>query len=158
PKLPFSQYTVTAVQIGYLNQTKTATIAATTGATATFTLSKGTGTSTVPAVTDLSAVSFTSPAASRAITQTSASAAINAIRAYIQKQHGLWGHRPATPTRATLRSASPTTRSTPAGSIIENDLFWPYDNALNNVLGYDILRSVGTDTQFVSIALALDPL
>ncbi len=160
PSLPFSQYTVTAVQAGYLNQTKTVTITSTTGATATFTLSKPTGTSTVPAVTDLSALSFTSPTAtaSRAISQTSTSGAVAAIRAYILQQHGLLGHHAADPTRVTLRSPSVATRSTPTGSIIENDLFWPYDSALNNVLGYDILRSVGTDTQFGSVALARDPL
>ncbi len=160
PALPFSQYTVTASLAGYLNQTVTVTMASTAGATASFTLAKPTGNSTVPTVSDLSAVSFTSPSTpiSRALSAASSSGALNAIRAYILKQRGLLGHHTPDPTRVTRRIASTATRATPAGSIIESDLFWGYNSQLNNVYGFDILRSINSTTQFGSIALVRDPL
>jgi hypothetical protein len=157
PSLPFRQYVVAASFAGYLNQTATVTVANAAGAHANFTLTRSNGPSTVPVVPQLFATAFTVPSTPTTRAAGSSQArALNAIRQLILKRLGRLQYRMPDPTRITLRHA--TTRSTPAGSIIENDLFWDFDSQLNNVWGYDILRSINTDTQFVSIALLRDPL
>ncbi|CEK19457.1 carboxypeptidase-like regulatory domain-containing protein [Chthonomonas calidirosea] len=150
-------YTATASFAGYINQTFTnLTFTAGSNSQLNFTLSPG-GSSTLPAITGFDADAFTVPqVATRAANATRLQRAYQAIKNYILKKQGLADHRAPDPRKVVLRYALHT-RSAPAGSIVECDLFWDYQQ-VPNLLGFDILRSPNDNVHFSSIALLRDPL
>jgi hypothetical protein len=154
-----SNYTVTASFIGYINQTKSNVIV-TSGATTSnvnFALAPSTTYTVPPAVTGLAALAITMPlVATREAADPQQTRGIQAIKLDLLQRMGYLKHRATDLTKATIKSAA-TTRSAPSGYMVESDVTWDYTQ-VNNLLGYDVLRSANVTTDFGSIALLLDPL
>ncbi|MCW3100196.1 MAG: Carboxypeptidase regulatory-like domain [Chthonomonadaceae bacterium] len=160
-------YTVTASLHGYINQTiDKIEVSVSSSTTVTLTLAPSTGTSTVPIPGNLYASSFTAPLnpTRAAGTAGSSTGFLNVVRRIILQQHGLLGHRAAAAQKITLHRS--ITRDTPAGSLIETDLFWDYAQ-VNNLYGYRIIRAFGgppldggqpSPGSFNPIATVRDPL
>jgi hypothetical protein len=161
PKLPPSiLYTVTASFANYINQTvSNVTVASSSTPTSlSFTLNQSSGASArPPVVTGFTAIAITSPSSpTRAAGGSLSAQTLNAIRRFILDQKGLSRHRAVDPQRLTLKQT--ITRATPAGAVIEADLFWDYA-AIDNLFGYDILQATSLNPpNFISIALLRDPL
>lgn|GEM_PF-683210 len=163
---PDTQYTVSASLAGFLNQTiGRITVLANSSTSVTLTLAKSSGTSTVPIPTGLFAQTITAPLSpTRAAGSAGSSEGfMNVVRRIVLQQHGHLGHRSAAGQKITLKRS--ITRDTPAGSLIETDVFWDYpvdpvtQLPLVNVYGYDILRATTlTPANFTSIATVRDPL
>ena len=158
---PFNNYTVTGSFAGQINAT-TSNVVVTAQHTTTVNLSltAPSGNSSVPQVTNFSAFSLTMPTVpTRAAGATPLQKGLAAIRQTILARRGALNHRLADPDKTTRKWRS-LTRSTPAGSIVEDVLLWDYDPSLNNVFGYDILfaTTLPPAGSFSSIALLRDPL
>ena len=153
---PFTNYTVTASFAGQTNSTvSNVAVVAGQATTVPFTLGASISNSAVPVVANFSGFSLTMPTnPTRAAGATLQQQGIDAIRHMILAQRGALNHPLSHQT--TLKRH--VTRSSPAGSIVENVLLWDYDPTLNNVFGYDILVSETNLTSFASIALLRDPL
>jgi hypothetical protein len=157
---PGSNYTVTASFAGFLNQTFSNISVNAPPAAVTvqpFQLATSSSSPTPPIVTGLSALAVTSPAVpTRSAGGTSSSRGLNAIKAWIFAKKGLSRHHAAASKSVTLKKKP--TRDTPAGSIIEADLFWDYEN-INNLFGYEVAQATNLNPpNFISIALIRDPL
>lgn len=150
-------YTATASFAGYINQTfSNLTFRAGLTSQLNFTLTPG-GSSTLPTVSGFTADAFTVPLVpTRAANSDRLQRAYEDIKHYILQKQGLAGHRTPDPRKVVLRYAAHT-RSAPAGSMVECDLFWDYQQ-INNLLGFDILRSANDNIHFASVALLRDPL
>jgi hypothetical protein len=153
----FNNYTVMASQVGRINQT-VSSIVVTPGNTTSvnFTLNPASANSTVPKVVNFSAMCITTPdTPTRAAGSVDRGRGYNALRHFLLEQHGWLRHRAADASRIVWHRKS--TRNTPSGSIIESILLWDYQQ-LNNLYGYDVVRSVSDPQHFVSIATLRDPL
>ncbi|HZT41216.1 MAG TPA: carboxypeptidase-like regulatory domain-containing protein [Chthonomonadaceae bacterium] len=148
-------YTVTASRAGYVNANTSAVVTTGQQTSVTLTLTASSAGSTLPTPQNLAAQSITTPTVPTRAAGAFTDHAFNAIRYLILARRGLLGHRAADSARITLRRR--LTRNPPAGSLIENDVFWDYA-PFNTLYGYDMLRSIGDATHFASIALLLDPL
>ncbi len=108
---------------------------------------------TVPDITNFSALSFTSPSypSRSAGSKNGTEALVN----WELAKKGLLKHR-ATSEVVLHRSA---TRATPPGSIIQSVLTWTYNSTYNATFGYEIdLATSLTPANFVDIATLRDPL
>lgn len=157
---PGTTYTVTASFAGYLNQTlsNVAVNAPPAGPTIQpFTLATSSSSPTPPVPTGLSAIAFTVPTTpNRSAGGAAISGGTAAIKQWILAKRGLLKHRLADPSRIVTQRL--ITRDTPAGSLIEADIFWDYAN-INNLFGYEIAQATRlSPSNFVSIALLRDPL
>ena len=151
-------YTVTASYAGHSNQTATnVTLLAGQQVRNDFNLPVPSQSAKLPLVQRFSALTFTSPQiATRAAGTGDSAKAYEGIRNYLTFQKMRREHRAAD--AAHTRTFTKRTRVTPAGTFIETDLFWDYTPGLDNLFGYDIVRSIDNDTTFVSIATLRDPL
>lgn len=149
-------YTVTASYAGRVNQTlQNLNVTPGSSINASFTLVAGSGGST-PIVSNFAALSITTPMApTRAANGTNFAGGMEALRQWARVKFAKKNHRSADAAKIFVGKSS--TRATPAGSIIEGDLFWDYTQ-LDNLFGYVILRSDNSDTNFRTIALLRDPL
>jgi hypothetical protein len=157
---PDTAYTVTASFAGFVNQTfsNIAVNPPPAGPTVQpFQLATSATSATPPAVTGMFALAITTPSnPNRAAGAASQGAGINALKAWIYAKKGVRQRHLANASRVTLTPRA--TRSTPAGSIIEADLFWDYVN-INNLFGYEVAQATRlSPPDFVSIALVRDPL
>jgi len=157
---PETNYTLTASFAGFVNQTFSNIAVNPPPAAATvqpFQLAASSSSPTPPMVTGLSALAVTTPTVpTRAAGGTSVSGGLNALKAWIFAKKGLSRHRAAASSSITLKTKP--TRATPAGSIIEADLFWDYVN-INNLFGYEVAQATNLNPpNFISIALVRDPL
>ena len=80
---------------------------------------------------------------------------LQAIKLDLLQRLGYLKHPATDLTKATLKTAG--TRAAPSGSLVESIVTWDYSQ-VNNLLGYDVLRSANVPTAFASIAMLLDPL
>ena len=121
-----------------------------------FQLATSSSSTTPPAVTGIFATAFTVPSVpNRAVGQTVGTNGLAALKAWFLTHKGVQPGHPAAATRVTLKPAP--TRATPAGSIVEVDLFWDYLN-INNLFGYEVAQATSlSPPNFVSIALLRDP-
>jgi hypothetical protein len=157
PNLAAGTYTVTASYAGRVNQTlQNLNVTPGSNINAPFTLVSGTGGGT-PIVSNFSAISITTPTTPTraAAGNTNAVSGMEALRQWVRTRHAKRVHRTADVSKVFVGKS--TSRATPAGSIIEGDLFWDYTQ-LDNLFGYVILRSDNSDTNFRTIALLRDPL
>ena len=156
--LPSSQqsYTVTASFAGYINKSVSG-VGLTPGNTAPINFPLTISSSpALPAVSDFSVITFTIPTTStRAVDNHQYQQAYKNIQNYVIGKLHLSGHRSVELSKTTLHYRG--SRSAPAGSFVESDLFWDYLPAYN-LLGFDILRSDGDNTHFFTEALLRDPL
>ncbi|HLJ55933.1 MAG TPA: carboxypeptidase-like regulatory domain-containing protein [Chthonomonadaceae bacterium] len=153
---PGTTYTVTASFAGFVNQTfnNVAVNAPPAGPTVQpFQLATSSSSATPPAVTGMSATTFTVPSSpNRSVSATNALAA---VKAWILARKGIKPGHAASPSRVTVKPG--LTRSTPAGSVIEVDLFWDYVD-INNLFGYEVVQATNLNPpNFISIALLRDP-
>lgn len=149
-------YVVTASFAGYTNQSASVQVNPKAVTNIALTLTASSTGASLQTVQNFSALSITTPTTfTRAPGGSSADRALNALRHFILEKRGLLRHHAADPTRITRRGR--VIRSTPSGSVIESDLFWDY-TPLDNLLGYDVLRSANDASHFASIALLRDPL
>lgn len=158
PRLPpANRYIVTASFAGHLNRSSQNVVVASGQATRVdLNLPASTVQPNQPIVANFSAISITTPSVpTRAAGTPDSARGHEAIKQWIREKYGFNKRRASDPNRVIARQVR--SRVTPAGSIIENDLFWDYV-ALENLLGYIILRSDNTDTSFRTIALQRDPL
>ncbi|MCS6775332.1 MAG: carboxypeptidase-like regulatory domain-containing protein [Chloroherpetonaceae bacterium] len=163
PRLPpGNRYVVTASFAGHRNRTASSVVVA-PGQTTTVNFSlQPSSINTDPdlgVVRNFAAISITTPAMPTRSAgdppQSRQQRAFEAIKQWIRQRVGYDRRRPGDPgRRMTLQIRS---RNTPAGTIIENDLFWDYV-PIETLLGYIILRSDNIDTNFRTIALLRDPL
>lgn len=153
---PDNSYTVSASLVGRINQTvNNIKVLASSSTSVTLTLANATGTSTVPAPTGLAAQSITAPLISTRAAADNAGF-MNVVRRIVLQKRGLLAHRAAAMQKITLHRSH--TRDTPAGSLIETDVFWDYQQ-LDNLYGYDVVRATTLNpANFVSIATVRDPL
>lgn len=155
PRLPpLNGYTVSASFAGQINKVAKVAVTAGQSTSVSFRLDPPRGNSTVPVVTGFSAIALTLPN-SGGRGASGGAAGIAALKHLVYERSGLLRHRLPDPTRIQLRR--PVTRNSPQGSIVETDLFWDYAS-LDNLLGYDILRSDNVDGKYRSIALMRDAL
>jgi hypothetical protein len=160
PNLPVTyasaavSYTVTASLSGYANSAP-ATVTFTAGATQTLnpTLTATSSSAKLPTVTNFDALTFTGP--SVATRYVSAGDGYQAIKQYLLSLHGHGSYHAIQTGTVTWNKR--VSRSTPAGSLIETDLFWNYV-PLTNLYGYEIDRADGTASTFFNIATLHDPL
>lgn len=155
-------YTVTGSFAGHINQT-VSNIAPNPGQNVqvNLTLDSSSNGSTISPVQGLVVSTFTIPSSPNRAAGISTSGSTSPYPMIINSVLHKLGMKAsqASPTKAVqvqYAKNSPT-RSTPAGSIVETDLFWNYIPQ-NNVLGFDILRSDGNNANFFSEALLRDPL
>ncbi len=157
PSLPSANsYTVTASLAGRINATTVGTVnvLASSSTQLTLTLSNPSGSSSVATPNGLTAQTITAPL-SPTRSPGDASGFLNVIRRIVQSKRGLLTHH-AAPSQKVLLHRS-LTRSTPAGSLIETDLFWDYVQ-IDNLYGYDIVRATTiSPANFTSIATVRDP-
>jgi hypothetical protein len=156
---PGANYTVTASFAGFLNQTFSNVAVNAPPAAPTlqpFSLATSSTSPTPPVVTGMSALAITTPSTpTRSASGATGSQALNAIKAWIFARKGLGQRRVAAASRLTLKQGA--TRTTPAGSIVEADLFWDYAN-INNLFGYEVAQATSLNPpNFVSVALIRDP-
>lgn len=155
---PETHYTVTGSFASFTNST-VSNVTVNTGGTTNvpLTLVTPSGSPSLPAVQNFDALAFTTPSnPNRSVLTNSQQRGFETIRNSILKKYGLLKHRISDPAKITRKS----TRSTPAGSIIETDLFWSYAQ-INNLLGYDVAQATNItpgSVNFVSVALLRDPL
>lgn len=156
PPVP-QAYTASASFAGHQNDTVAlASLTAGTTAQHDFRLVAGGGSPKLGTPANFAVSTFTVPMTANRSTDTSGlTHAYAAIRDYLLTKRGLTGHRFADLRKTTLHRA--VRRSTPAGSLIESDLFWDYQT-FGNLYGYDIVRSPTDDRHYVSIATLRDPL
>jgi len=155
---PLSNYTVTASVQGYQNQTlsnlNVATAATTSGVN--LALQAISTSATIPVVTGLSASAITTPMVpTRAAADLQQIQGVTAIKLNLLQKLGYLKYAATDLTKATIKSS--VTRSAPAGYTIESIVIWNYTQ-VNNLFGFDILRSTTTLNQFGSLALLYDPL
>ncbi len=156
PNLPAATYTVTASFAGRVNQTlQNLNVTAGSNINASFTLVSGSGGGT-PVVANFSAYTLTTPATpTRAAESTNFTAGMEAVKQWVRSRHLKRIYPAADPKKVFVGKT--ISRATPAGTIIESDLFWDYTQ-LDNLFGYVVLRSDNIDTNFRTIALLRDPL
>ncbi|MDE2127757.1 MAG: carboxypeptidase regulatory-like domain-containing protein [Armatimonadetes bacterium] len=157
PVLPGGfNYTLVASFPGDFNSTQHSQTFTGVTTTQSFTLAAGSSQPINPP-TNLTSVAITTPTVdSRAVGGDIVSqTAINALRHWVLARRHLLGHRFASAGKTTIKNRGG--RSTPAGSIIESDIFWDYDTA-TNLYGFEILRSVADATHYATLAILRDPL
>ncbi len=158
PNLPRGvTYTAVASYPGHLNQSAAnLTLTNTSLSNVNFNLSASTTSPQLPAVANFGAFSFTFPASpTRSISGKSGNSVMDAIKAYVLNKRGFKQNRFASANKTWKRNT--TTRTTPAGSLIETDLVWDFED-LNNLFGYSIVRAIGGNSNFQDIATLRDPL
>lgn len=156
---PGTTYTVTASFAGFLNQTfsNIAVNAPPAGPTIQpFQLATSSSSPTPSAVNGMSASAFTVPSTPNRVAGASAGAkGFEALKAWFLARRGIKPGHAAAASRVAMKQKR--TRSTPAGSIIEVDLFWDYEN-INNLFGYEVAQATQLNPpNFISIALLRDP-
>ncbi|MBM3496201.1 MAG: carboxypeptidase regulatory-like domain-containing protein, partial [Armatimonadetes bacterium] len=146
PKLtPGVTYTVSCSLAGYVNDERTVSLTASETRSVSFAVGDGTFQGTIPAPQNVAAQAWTiSASVTRAAGRDPGHLAW-LKRAYRQKR-GL----PAAP------RTTPTTRVTPAGSVIEVDLFWDY-RSWDDLFGYAVKRGTSANPSIVNAVLR-DPL
>jgi len=154
---PATTYTVTASFAGFLNQTFAgiAVNAPPAGPTIQpFQLATTGSSATPPAPSGLFARAFTTPAQpTRGVGAVANSRAYNAIKAWIYANRGIKQRHRAAASRITIKRTP--TRATPAGSIIDADIFWDYVN-VNNLFGYEVAQATSlSPPNFISISMAI---
>ncbi len=156
-------YTATASFAGHINQTQS-NITFTAGQTTTlnFSLQPTSTGSTIGAVQALNASMFTIPSVpNRGAGVAAELQAYQSIKQFMLQKQGISfsTRHAALPSKVSLQYAKSRAagRATPAGSIVEGDIFWNYQQ-ISNLLGFDILRSDGDNAHFFSEALLRDPL
>jgi hypothetical protein len=169
PKLPYlpsgQTYTATASYVGHLNQVLSNLTLPSTAALSNgnltgvdFAITASTTSPVLPAVKDFAAFGFTFPAQpTRSLAVQANAHPFDAIKSWVLKSRGLAQRPYANANKMWTRALLTPTRATPAGLLIETDLLWDYE-ALNNLLGYGIVRSTGNANNFVDIATLRDPL
>ncbi len=156
-------YTATASFAGHINQTQSnITFSAGQTSTLNFSLQPTSTGSTIGAVQALNASMFTIPTVpNRGAGVSAEQLAYQNIKQFMLQKQGISfaTRHAATPSKVSLQYALTRAagRATPAGSIVEGDIFWNYQQ-VGNLLGFDILRSDGDNAHFFSEALLRDPL
>ena len=158
PKLPRGvTYTALASYPGHLNQSvPNLTLSSSDMGSVNFNLSASNTSNLLPPVANFGAFSFTFPASpTRSVNGKSGQGIMDAIKAYVLAKRGFKQNRFANANKVWKRNTA--TRATPAGSLIETDLVWDFEE-LNNLYGYSIVRATGSSSNFQDIATLRDPL
>jgi len=142
---PGVTYTVTCSLAGYVNDTRTVHLSANEIGNVSFALAYGSSQGTIPAPSNPAGQAWTiADRISRGAAQPQGYMAF--LKAVYRARRGL----PPAPRSATAA------RATPAGSLIEVDLFWDFSN-WNDLLGYAIKRGLSSPPSAVTAVLR-DPL
>ena len=161
PKLPRGvTYTALASYPGHLNQSvPTLTLSNSSLGGVNFNLSASNTSNLLPPVQNFGAFNFTFPASpTRSLANSSSQSGqgmMDAVKAYVIAKRGFKQNHFANANKVWKRNT--VTRSTPAGSLIETDLVWDFED-LNNLYGYSIVRATGSNSNFQDIATLRDPL
>ncbi len=153
-----SSYTVTASKDLYINKAATVSVNSGQQSTSDFTLAAATTgpcSSNIPCppVTNFVAIAITTPASATRSAAFSSSVGTDIVKQYILQHRGLHSLHTASSIQKPVTAAS--SRSAPAGSNIESNLFWDAD-LTSGLLGYDVLRSDLVATKFRTIAVLRD--
>lgn len=151
PDLPANaHWYIVASYPGRLNSTqRNMVVGAGASSSLNFTLSRSSGSSTVPVANSLFSLSLTYPDSPTRATGND----VSAIRQYLLKKRGFDKYHIA---KQSVTAASKGTRLI-TGSHIENIVTWDFA-ALNNLYGYVVLRSVNVDSDFKPYSVLQDAL
>jgi hypothetical protein len=150
---PGVTYTVTASLAGFVNDTKSVSVAANQTTSASFALANGSAQGPIPGPTTLVAQAWTvADTVTRA--ESKEKGVYDWLKQLYRKKRGL----PNGP-QAKRIEVEPKGRLTPPGSVIEIDLFWDYQSEVD-LFGYAIRRATGSGALAGSqpIAVLRDPL
>jgi hypothetical protein len=131
---PGVTYTMTASLAGFVNDTKTAHVAANQATQVSFALERGTNQGTIPAPTNLFAQSWTV-----ADTVTRSASKERGVFEWLKKVYREKRGLKSGPQAKSIQQ-KPSGRSTPSGSVVEVDLFWDFVS-YTDLFGYAIKRS-----------------
>lgn len=142
-------YTVTASLAGYVNDTRSVHIDANQTTAASFALASSSAQGPIPAPQNVQAQAWT--IASSISRSSSKGTVYDWLKRVYRKKKGL-------PLTASMRNVQwkTATRATPAGSVMEIDLFWDYAS-YTDLLGYLIRRGTSSSS-LGDLAVARDPL
>ena len=160
PNVPAAtNLTLVASYTGQTNATaQGVTLTAGQTITRNFTLAPASGNYNLPAVTNFTGLSITTPMnPTRAAGAPSVESGVLAIRDYLLQKRGILTRHAAANSKIFTKATTGATRSTPAGYVIENILEWDYQ-ANDALYGYAVLRSLNNTDNFQVYANIQDPL
>jgi len=151
PRLtPGVTYTVTASLAGYVNHTKSVHVSAGSVTAASFTLDRGDPMGAIPGPDGLTTQAWTVAAE-----VTRAASPERSVYEWLKRLHRRRKGLPDGPLARQVELKRPT-RATPAGSLVEADLFWTYAS-YEDLFGYLIRRGVSAGS-LEDTAVLRDPL